>query len=77
MFGMVFALLGGCWYPLELFPPFMQQAAQVLPTYWAMQGLLELVLHGGSMPDILPYAGMLLLFAAVYFLVGVLRFRYE
>jgi ABC-2 type transport system permease protein len=77
MFGMVFALLGGCWYPLELFPPFMQQAAQVLPTYWAMQGLLELVLHGGSMPDILPYAGMLLLFAAIYFLVGVRRFRYD
>jgi linearmycin/streptolysin S transport system permease protein len=76
-FGMLFALLGGCWYPLELFPPFMQQIAKALPTYWAMQGLLELVLRGGGMQKILPYAGVLLALAAVYFALGVLRFKYE
>lgn len=77
LFGMLFALLGGCWYPLELFPAFMQQIAKVLPTYWAMQGLLELVLRSGNMRGILPYAGVLLVFAAIYFTVGVLRFKYE
>lgn len=77
MFGMVFALLGGCWYPLELFPETVQQIVKILPTTWAMQGLLDLVSRGGTMPDILPEAGVLVVFAAIYFTVGVLRFRYE
>jgi len=77
MFGMVFALMGGCWYPLELFPPAIQNAVKVLPTTWAMQGMLDLVLRGGGMRDILPEAGVLLGFAAIFFSVGVMRFRYE
>ena len=43
MFGMVFALMGGCWYPLELFPLAIQNAVKILPTRWAMQGMLDLV----------------------------------
>jgi ABC-2 type transport system permease protein len=77
MFGMVFALLGGCWYPLELFPPAVQNAVKILPTTWAMQGMLDLVLRGKGLVDILPEAGVLLGFAAILFTVGVLRFRYE
>ncbi len=75
--GMVMALLGGCWYPLELFPPAVQTAAHVLPTTWAMQGLMDLVAWGGSMPDILLEAMVLLGFAIIFFVVGVRRFRYE
>ena len=77
MFGMVFALMGGCWYPLELFPPAIQNAVKVLPTTWAMQGMLDLVLRGGGLRDILPEAGVLLGFAVVFFSLGVWRFRYE
>ena len=77
MFGMVFALMGGCWYPLELFPPAIQNAVKVLPTTWAMQGMLDLVLRGGGLQDVLPEAAVLLGFAAIFFSVGVWRFRYE
>jgi len=77
MFGMVFALLGGCWYPLELFPPAIQNTVKVLPTTWAMQGMLDLVLRGKGLVDILPEAGVLLGFAVIFFSVGVWRFRYE
>jgi ABC-2 type transport system permease protein len=77
MFGMVFALMGGCWYPLELFPPAIQNIVKILPTTWAMQGMLDLVLRGGGLPDILPEAAVLLGFAAIFFSVGVWRFRYE
>ena len=77
MFGMVFALMGGCWYPLELFPPTIQNAVKILPTTWAMQGMLDLVLRGGGLMDILPEAGVLLGFATLFFSVGVMRFRYE
>lgn len=77
MFGMVMALLGGCWYPLELFPEAVRTVVHILPTTWAMQGLLDLVLRGRGLFDILPEAGVLLGFAAVFFVVGVWRFRFE
>jgi ABC-2 type transport system permease protein len=75
--GMVMALMGGCWYPLELFPQAVQTAVKVLPTTWAMQGMLDLVLRGGELAEVLPEAGVLLGFAALFFTVGILRFRYE
>ena len=77
MFGMVFALMGGCWYPLELFPPAIQNIVKVLPTTWAMQGMLDLVLRGRGLQDILPEVAVLLGFAVIFFSVGVWRFRYE
>jgi len=77
MFGMLFAMLGGCMYPLELFPPAIQSAVRILPTTWAMQGMLDLGPRGGGLVDILPETGVLLGFAVIFFSVGVMRFRYE
>jgi ABC-2 type transport system permease protein len=77
MLGMVMALLGGCWYPIELFPAAMQNIVKVLPTTWAMQGMLDILLRGQGVTGILPVAGVLLGFAAVFFSIGVLRFKYE
>ena len=75
--GQVMALLGGCWYPLELFPEAVRTAVRVLPTTWAMQGLLDIVLRGQGVSAVLPEAGVLLGFALVFFIVGIWRFRYE
>jgi len=77
MLGMSMALLGGCWYPLELFPNAVQTAVKVLPTTWAMQGMMDIVLRGGGLMAIWPAPAVLLGFAAVFFTIGVLRFRYE
>ncbi len=77
MLGMVMALLGGCWYPMELFPQFVRTAVKILPTSWAMQGMLDIVLRGQGLVAVLPEAGVLLGFAAMFFLIGVWRFRYE
>lgn len=77
MLGMVTALLGGCWYPLELFPRFVRTVVSILPTYWSMNGLLDLVQRGQGLTAILPEAAVLLGFAALFFTVGVARFRYE
>jgi ABC-2 type transport system permease protein len=77
MTGMVMALLGGCWYPLEMFPQAVQNAVKILPTTWAMRGLLDIVLRGQGLSSILLEAGVLLGFAAVFFGVGIWRFRYE
>jgi ABC-2 type transport system permease protein len=77
MLGMVMALLGGCWYPLELFPTTVRTLVKVLPTTWSMQGLLDILLRGGGVSAILPEAGVLLAFALVFFTIGIWRFKYE
>jgi len=77
MLGMVMALLGGCWYPIELFPQAVRNLVKVLPTTWAMQGMLDIIVRGQGVFGILPIAIILLGFATVFFIIGILRFRYE
>ncbi|MFK7803439.1 MAG: ABC transporter permease [Anaerolineae bacterium] len=77
MLGMVLALLGGCWYPLEFFPPAAKFVANFTPTSWALRGMTDLVVRGDSWVGVLPETGVLFLFAAVFFGIGVWRFRYE
>jgi ABC-2 type transport system permease protein len=74
---MVMALLGGCWWPLELFPEGLRQAVRVLPTTWAMEGLTDLTMRGGGLADVSLNAAVLVGFAAVFFAIGIWRFRYE
>lgn len=75
--GMAMALLGGCWYPSELFPQVVRTATKILPTAWVMQGLTDLTMRGQGVMDILPEVGVLAGFAVVFFLLGLWRFRYE
>jgi ABC-2 type transport system permease protein len=75
--GMVMGLLGGCMFPLELFPPAVANAVKILPTTWAMMGMTQLTIYNGGLIQILPYAAVLFGFSMVFFVVGVWRFRYE
>lgn len=71
--GLGFAALGGCMVPLEFFPPTMRTVAHFTPHAWALDGFSELVRRGGTVVDILPELGMLMLFAIV--LIGVASWR--
>jgi ABC-2 type transport system permease protein len=75
--GMVMGLLGGCMFPLEMFPPAVANIAKILPTTWAMMGMTQLTVYNAGFIQILPYAAVLLGFALVFFVVGAWRFRYE
>ncbi len=77
MVGMVMAMMGGCWYPIELFPLVIRNAVKVLPTTWAMQGILDIVMRGQGPAGVLPETLVLLGFALLFFFVGVWRFKYE
>lgn len=77
MFSMLFAALGGCWWPLEITPPIYQTVVKVLPSTWAMQGFTDVIVRGKSLIDILPIAGILLIFAAVFFAIGIKRLRFD
>jgi ABC-2 type transport system permease protein len=75
--GMVMGLLGGCMLPLEMFPPSVANVTKILPTTWAMMGMTQLTVYNAGLLQILPYAAVMLGFSLVFFVVGVLRFRYE
>jgi ABC-2 type transport system permease protein len=77
MLGMVMALLGGCWWPLELFPEGVRAAVHVLPTTWVMKGFTDLLMRGMGFEAILLPSAVLVGFAVVFFIVGLARFRYE
>lgn len=77
MVGMVMAMMGGCWYPIELFPQAIRSAAKIFPTTWAMQGMLDIVTRGQGPSGVWLETVILLGFALVFFLIGVLRFKFE
>jgi len=67
-------LLGGVFYPLEVLPPFLQQAAQLLPITHALTGMRAALLGGAAVGDLLPQIGALALFGLVGLPVSLLGF---
>jgi ABC-type multidrug transport system permease subunit len=53
----VLAALGGCWWPIEITPTWMQKLAGFLPTGWTMDALHHLVSFrdgwASAVPDVL------------------------
>jgi ABC-2 type transport system permease protein len=76
MLGMLMALLGGCWLPFELFPETVRAVVHILPTTWAMQGLMDILVRGQGVPGVWLEASVLLGYTAIFLAVGVWRFRY-
>jgi len=73
----VLAALGGCWWPIEITPPWAQKLALVFPTGWAMDALHKLMSFGDAPSAVLPYTGG---FIAIALTAGYLlarRFRFE
>lgn len=73
---MLLAPLGGAWWPLSIVPPFMRTIGHLSPIAWSQDAFNQLVFYNGTLIDILPYVGVLLLFAVVCFGFGLRRFRY-
>ena len=75
--GMIFALLSGAWFPIELFPKVMQNTAKIFPTYWGMQGLKDILISNKPIAEILPTVGILLGFAILFLSLGLIFFKTE
>ncbi len=71
------APLGGAWWTLDIVPAWMRTLGHISPVAWVMDGYQQLIIFGGSLVDILPFAGVLLAMTAVFFLIGVRRFRFS
>jgi ABC-type multidrug transport system permease subunit len=67
---MVMAAIGGCWWPAEVMPRWLQSAAHLLPTTWAMDGFHALISFGRGVEAVLLPAAVLLGFGALFVLAG-------
>ncbi|HEK9102801.1 ABC transporter permease [Bacillus pfraonensis] len=70
-------MISGLYWPIEIEPEWMQQVANFVPQTWAMRGFTELIARGGTLLDIAGYVGVLILFAGVFFVIGLKRIRYD
>ncbi|PEX94279.1 ABC transporter permease [Bacillus cereus] len=70
-------MISGLYWPIEIEPAWMQTAANFVPQTWAMRGFTELIVRGGTLADIGGYVGILILFAGIFFIIGLTRIRYD
>ena len=73
----VLAALGGCWWPIEVTPGFMQKLALWLPTGWAMDAMHKLIsFHAPASSVTANVIGLLVAALATGF-VAARVFRYD
>ena len=73
---MTLAALGGCWWPIEVAPEWMQQLQMFTPTGWTMDALHKLISFDMAWQSALPHLATLVI---ATFLVGwfaAKRFRF-
>lgn len=71
------AALGGCWWPIEITPAWMQTLQKFLPTGWTMDALHKLISFQAGAASVIPNIVMLLIATLVLGGLAVRRFRYE
>jgi ABC-type multidrug transport system permease subunit len=71
------AALGGCWWPIEVTPEWMQALQNLLPTGWAMDALHKLISFEAGAVSALPQLAALLLGSILVAALAVRQFRYQ
>lgn len=68
---MTMAAIGGCWWPIDFEPAWMQNVALALPTTWAMRAFNDLMIRQLAASSVLMPAAMNFSFGILYTLIGV------
>jgi ABC-type multidrug transport system permease subunit len=71
------AALGGCWWPIEVTPEWMQLVQKAMPTGWTMDALHKLISFQAGPASVVPNVLLLVLAAVVFGVLAAKRFRYE
>lgn len=74
---MLLAALGGCWWPIEVAPAWMQSLAGFLPTGWAMDAMHQLVHFGHGISSAANSMVLLALSSLALAFIATRRFRFE
>ncbi len=74
---MTLAGLGGCMWPIEITPDWMQSLARTLPTGWVMDAMHRLVSFGQAPTAVLPHIAALLVGGLLLGWMAARTFRYQ
>jgi ABC-2 type transport system permease protein len=73
----VAGLVGGAFIPAFVLGDFLNTIGKAVPHYWALQAYNDLTIRGLGVGDILPELGILAGFVGVFFVIGLLRFKFD
>jgi len=73
----ILAALGGCWWPIEVTPNWMQFVQKLVPTGWTMDALHKLISFEAGAMSALPHLITLVLAALFVGALAIRQFRYE
>jgi ABC-2 type transport system permease protein len=73
----VLAALGGCWWPIEITPAWMQSLSKFLPSGWVMDALHKLISFQSGPASVLPHLAALLATTLIVGWVAARRFRFQ
>ncbi len=73
----VLAALGGCWWPIEITPEWMQALQNFMPTGWTMDALHKLISFQSGAMSALPQFLILTVASLVVGWLAVRQFRYQ
>ncbi len=73
---MTLAALGGCWWPIEVAPTWMQQLQMFIPTGWTMDALHKLISFNMPWQSALPHMAILIVASILVGWAASKRFRF-
>ena len=74
---LLFAALGGCWWPIEITPQWMQSFASFLPTGWVMEVMHKLMYFGANISDVNWQIFTLSFFSIVALYLAYKKFKFS
>src|SRR3984957_18023343 len=74
---MTMAAIGGCWWPIDFEPAWMQQVALALPTTWAMRAFNDLMIRNLAASSALIPSAVNFGFGIIYSVIGVAIARWR
>lgn len=77
LFANILAALGGCWWPIEITPEWMQSLQMLIPTGWTMDALHKLISFEAGAASAIPNVVALLIGTLLIAALAINRFRYE
>ncbi|MBN1306101.1 MAG: ABC transporter permease [Anaerolineales bacterium] len=77
LLALTLAAIGGMMVPTFVMPEFMQTLSKVTPHAWSLSAYQDVIVRGLGFAEIWTETGVLVGFAAVFFVIALCRFRFE
>jgi ABC-2 type transport system permease protein len=71
------AALGGCWWPIEVTPQWMQMIQKLTPTGWTMDAMHKLISFQSGPTSVIPQLALLLAATTIIAMLAAKRFQYQ